>query len=204
MTNSQSLLPPAWADILLRALLGQRDGETVSGDLLEQYRDSICPLHGRKRADLWFVGQVIGFAWRTTWMWGVLFAALVIGREALDWLVPPSDFVLRSQITGYSAISLFTTLGCWRAWRTRSIGSSALTAIIAAGISAVLTVAGTLILFALWHDPETRTNIMRSGGLDESLTLPWMIILPATIVAIAGALLGKLVATIFRSEESLQ
>jgi hypothetical protein len=203
MTNSQSLLPPAWADTLLRAVLGRSDGETVSGDLLEQYRDTVLPARGREQADVWFVGQVIGLVWRTTWIWAVLFAALVVGREVLDWFVPPSDFLLRSQITGYAAISLFIALGCQRAWRTRSIGSSALAALIAAAIAAMLTVVATLILFAIWHDPETTRNIVQSGGLDEALTLPWMIIVPATIVAIAGSLIGKFIAAIFRREESL-
>lgn len=41
------------------------EAETESGDLLEAYRDSIHPLRGRWRADLWFVRQVAGYILRT-------------------------------------------------------------------------------------------------------------------------------------------
>jgi len=38
--------PPRWAEALLRAFLKPGDFESVSGDLLEQYRDSIYPARG--------------------------------------------------------------------------------------------------------------------------------------------------------------
>ena len=44
--------PPRWAEAILRVLLKPHDRETVSGDLLEEYRDTIVPTRGRA-ADLW-------------------------------------------------------------------------------------------------------------------------------------------------------
>jgi hypothetical protein len=53
--------PPAWAESLLRRLLSARDRETISGDLLEEYREAIVPLRGAGRAGIWYVGQVMSF-----------------------------------------------------------------------------------------------------------------------------------------------
>ena len=61
--------PPRWADVVLRLLLAPRDRQTVSGDLLEEYRETIHPARGRRRADLWYVSQVVGFAWRANRTW---------------------------------------------------------------------------------------------------------------------------------------
>ena len=36
-------VPPCWAESLLRLLLPPKDRESVSGDLLEEYRDSVLP-----------------------------------------------------------------------------------------------------------------------------------------------------------------
>src|SRR5262249_4974713 len=158
----------------------------ISGDLLEEYRDSIYPSRGQWRANVWFVCQAAGFAWRATWMWAVLFTALALARETLDWFLPPLDFTIRSSITTYLAMVLFITLGCWRAWRTGSLRASAISAVVAGAIAAILQMIGTMLLFAIWHDPQTRWAIAHSGGLSESLELPWLVILPATVLAIAG------------------
>jgi hypothetical protein len=52
--------PPRWAECLLRALLPRRDRETVSGDLLEEYREAVRPARGRLGADLWYLRQLPG------------------------------------------------------------------------------------------------------------------------------------------------
>ena len=51
-----------WADVLLRLLLPARDRDTISGDLLEEYREDILPAKGPFRARLWYARQVLGFA----------------------------------------------------------------------------------------------------------------------------------------------
>src|SRR5262245_32842930 len=134
--NSASIFPPSWADRILRTLVGPSDAETISGDLLEEYRASVYPSCGSWRADLWFLRQVGGFAWRATWGWALLFSALQLGREMLDWFSPPLDFKLRASITTYSAMALFVALGCWRAWRTRTFRGSVLAALVTSIISA--------------------------------------------------------------------
>ena len=51
--------PPRCAEWMLRALLKPRDRETVTGDLLEEYREVILPARGRARAVLWYLAQML-------------------------------------------------------------------------------------------------------------------------------------------------
>jgi len=49
--------PPRWAERLLRVILKPADRDTVTGDLLEEYREVILPTRGPVRAGLWYLRQ---------------------------------------------------------------------------------------------------------------------------------------------------
>ena len=68
--------PPRWAEAILRLLLKPEDRESVSGDLLEEYRETIVPALG-SAADRWYVRQVASFLFRASWTWGA-----ILGRPA--------------------------------------------------------------------------------------------------------------------------
>ncbi len=51
--------PPKWMERALKLFLSARDKETISGDLLEEYRERIG--RGRFAADLWYGRQVASF-----------------------------------------------------------------------------------------------------------------------------------------------
>lgn len=53
--------PPAWAEALLRTLLANRNEDTIAGDLLEEYRESVVPAVGTFRARLWYLRQIMSF-----------------------------------------------------------------------------------------------------------------------------------------------
>src|SRR5215475_14561367 len=53
--------PPVWAEVLLRTLLAHRSEDTISGDLLEEYRASVVPAVGTFRATIWYLRQVASF-----------------------------------------------------------------------------------------------------------------------------------------------
>lgn len=53
--------PPVWIEWLLAHILPPRDRETISGDLLEEYREEQLPRLGRGRANLWYLNQSISF-----------------------------------------------------------------------------------------------------------------------------------------------
>lgn len=54
--------PPLWLERLLLLLLAAPDRETISGDLLEEYREEVLPRVGPVRANLWYLSQSISFA----------------------------------------------------------------------------------------------------------------------------------------------
>jgi hypothetical protein len=87
--------------------------DTVSGDLLEEYRQSIVPALGRD-ADSWYVRQMTRYVLHQTWMWGVLVAVIFVTphvvplRSALmHWV--PLRAVLNGTLT--AALSLFRRTG---------------------------------------------------------------------------------------------
>jgi hypothetical protein len=116
-----SATPPGWAEDLLRVFVRPTDFENVSGDLLEQYRDSIYPRKGQRRADLWYAGQVLGFALRCVGSWAALLSLSFIVRAALDWLAPPLDFHARSAVSTALGVGILLAAGFSAAWRSSSI-----------------------------------------------------------------------------------
>lgn len=53
--------PPRWLERLLTLCLSPRDRETISGDLLEEYREEQVPQLGSLRANVWYLRQSISF-----------------------------------------------------------------------------------------------------------------------------------------------
>ena len=181
--------PPRWAERVLRLLLPFEHRESVSGDLLEEYRDAIVPARGKPAADRWYFRQVTGFAWRATWLWALLFSGAFVGRTAYDWLAPTSDFALRSAFTTYFAFSVWFLTGLWAAWRSGSFAAGPLVTAMTSLVAALFSVVGASLLLAIWHDPLTLEAAAGSGGIDEVYVLPFLMIVPALVVgAVAGAI----------------
>lgn len=63
--NNRSDLPPAWAEFLLERMLPRSDGQSVSGDLREEYAENILLQRGRLRADCWYLCQILSFVPRS-------------------------------------------------------------------------------------------------------------------------------------------
>src|ERR1051325_11334078 len=178
--------PPAWADTWLRLLLPARDRETVSGDLMEEYRENVRPKSSKLAADAWYLGQVSRFAWRQA-LWSVVLAAIFEGRTAFDWFVPTTNFRPRSDLTTYMMISALLVIGASTTMRTRSFKAGVVSTISALIGSAVICSAVTAFMYFNWRSPALIAAIQNSGGLAEVFTLPIMLIVPGTIVGTIGA-----------------
>ena len=63
MTSNQPN-PPRWAETVLRWLLRPSDRESISGDLLEEYRAAKHPALGALRANTWYIKHVVSVLWR--------------------------------------------------------------------------------------------------------------------------------------------
>ena len=182
--------PPRWADALLRVLLKPADCDSVSGDLLEEYRDSIHAVRGQRGADAWYVMQVIGFVSRSARVWAVLVGVAFVSRTALDWLAPPVDFHARSTVSTFLAVGVLVAAGLWASWRSGSLVAGTIAGVAATAIGAVISVIGAAGLLAVWHDPDTMAAIRASGGLGEVFELPIMMILPGAVLGTVGGVVG--------------
>ena len=120
--------PPEVAELILHALLPVNTRESVSGDLLEEYREARVPAAGEFRADLWYWRQVGGMWLRSYW-WLVVSAVLVLvvgdvfntfrapsGASYLDGL-PRSVLAVISPLGVVGLLGLATAYGSWRTQR---------------------------------------------------------------------------------------
>ena len=188
---SEAAAPPCWAETILRLALARADRESVSGDLLEVYRDTIVPARGHSSADAWYIRQVAGYLWRATFIWALVFSAAFVARTAYDWFVPTTDFYARSAFTTYFAFSVWFLAGAWAAWRSGSFFAGPVVTAVTTLVAALFSVAGASVLLAIWHDPQTLDAAAGSGGLDEVYALPFMMIVPALIIGTLGGAIGS-------------
>jgi len=191
--------PPNWAEALLRLFVAANVFASVSGDLLEQYRDSIHPTRGQHRADTWYVKQVLGFVLRGARLWAVLFAGAFVARGALDMLRPTTDFSTRSEVSTALAGGILLAAGFWFAWRSGSFAAGMAAGLATTAIAAVLDFGGTAALLAIWHDPGTMTAIRGSGGLEEVFVLPVFLILPGVVIGGVGGVAGAAARRLVRA-----
>jgi hypothetical protein len=195
MLNQHPTTPPRWAESLLRTFLAPADRDSVSGDLLEEYRESILPERGAA-ANRWYVRQVAWYVLRATGPWAALVAAVLIGRYLLDTLAPVQytrgAVHPRSAIMTWALFAIYGASGCWHAWRTGRLRTGVAAAFVTATLGGALSSAGTIVCLAIWHDPATWRAIDGSGGIDEALYgVPLILMVAGTIVGSGGALIGK-------------
>ena len=201
MTGDPSTRPPRWAESLLRTMLRPQDRETVSGDLLEEYRQSIVPALGA-RANRWYVRQVGPYLLRTTLPWAALVGAILVGRYLLDTLAPthysPGVIHPRSTIMSWALIATYASGGCWHAWRTARVSGGIVGAFIMTAFGGAFSSLGIILCLALWHDPQTWRAIDGSGGIEEALYgVPLMLVPVGVLVGTAGAAVGRTAAAIY-------
>ncbi len=181
--------PPDWAEDLLRFFLPAHDFESVSGDLLEEYRETIHAA-GSARANFRYLRQVLGFAWRSLRMWAALFAAAFLFRTAIDWMVPTADFHARSTVSTIVGAAILFLAGFAAGSRSGSRLAGGVTGMSAAAIAAGIEWVGVGILLAIRHDENTLAAIRGSGGLEEVFTLPIAMVLPGFLLGSVGGALG--------------
>jgi len=187
---STSATPPDWAEMLLRVVLKPDDFDSVSGDLLEEYRESIRPARGQRRADFWYVTQVFGLVSPGARVGGILFGVAFVARTALDWFAPPLDFHTRASVSTELGVGILLATGFWAAWRSSSFVAGTIAGVAATVIGAAVSIVGAGALLAIWHDPPTLAAIRGSGGLGEVFTLPVMMVLAGLLLGTIGGLAG--------------
>jgi hypothetical protein len=129
------------ADFVLRLLLTRRNRETISGDLLEEYREVVLPARGRFRGSVWYWRQVLSFM--SPLAIGVTFGTLLGVANLIDTAVEPLADDSGAVMLAFAAV----LLGTWAAVaflagrRTQSFWQAVL--------AGMFVGAATLTLFAL-------------------------------------------------------
>jgi hypothetical protein len=191
VTNPLHAQPPRWAEAILRTLLRPQDRDSVSGDLLEEYREAIVPALGAA-ADIWYVRQVGWFLLRASWLWGALVGASLVVRYLFDTLLPVNDYVMRSRVLSYTIIAVCVVTAFRMTLRTHSASAGVLTSVAAGAIGGLASIVGTAMMLAIWHDPATLQEWRNSGGLGEAfIVVPLIMIVIGAVMGTAGALLAK-------------
>ena len=178
--------PPGWAEQILRMVLPPAHRETVSGDLLELYRDDTCQTKRLDR-DVWYVTEVAKLVWIQNRFWIGLLSTSMLARTVIDWFVPTNDFYARSLWSTMMGVSVTMVVGFVSGWRARSVVAAGFAAFATFAAAASVHTLGALVLIGGWHGPDTLAAIQQSGGLGEAFTLPMTLCFPAAgIGAVAG------------------
>jgi hypothetical protein len=159
--------PPRWLERLLLQCLPARDRETISGDLLEEYREVQLPRLGPMRANVWYLRQLLSFLlarsfggspMRASLTWMSLLTAL-----AGFWLAVMEQVLKHPGYAGRSAIAagiviqgLATVL--FMVWHGRPI----LRVIVLAGAASVV-VLGTSAIIRILNAPHFEGFVLLIG-----------------------------------------
>lgn len=191
-------IPPRWAEAWLRLLLPARDREAVSGDLLEQYRDSVRPTRGRLRADAWYIAQVGGFAWRNSRVAVALLllsflATQVGGRAANIAGIEGSLWVRFVWLVVVPPAAVLLWAGAQASWSTNRLWAGTAVGFLASFLVTKLLLAGFVVSLAVWQP-----QLLRFGASWESLRDLTLILVSTTSAGTAIATLGGLAGTLAR------
>ena len=146
MTTSE-LNPPRWADDLLRLCLKPADRQSISGDLLEEYREVRRPTLGALRANAWYVTQVLSVVSRLMWPAVATMTTVTLVSLAIKL---PSKYSL-VQAPGVSVLDAIVCAwaGYYVSRRTRLVR----TGLMAAGITGLFA-PGIFLTAAAVRDPR--------------------------------------------------
>ena len=184
--KSKEPSPPRWTQVLLLSLLKPSDRESISGDLLEEYREVKRPALGAFRANAWYFKHVLSVLWLLIWpcalaMAGISLVSLAVMR--IPWnvsLVPAPRVSLLDAL-----IYLWAGYQCSR--RTGLIK----TATIAAGATAFIGFTVTFTSFTI-EDPSLLMAPFSKPFIFVILTLLMLLTLSAgVVVGAVGGVIGK-------------
>jgi hypothetical protein len=120
LPNNESR-PPQWAEGVVRWFISPRDRDTITGDLLEEYREVAVPAWGHARATVWYLGQGVSLmthskvAMESAWV-----AVGMVMLSTLMFLLNRSHFGPPGPL--YIAIIVAVVLGSTGATAVRSAG----------------------------------------------------------------------------------
>jgi hypothetical protein len=182
--------PPVWAQTLVSLLVPARDRDSISGDLLEEYRETIVPQRGSLAANVWYLRQVAGFVWRACLPFAVALGVTLAVRDVVDATIPTTDnYHFRAAVTTYFAFGTYSFAGLSLGWRTDRTLSGSVVASAATIVAIAIAIAAPLAMTALLSTGVI-DRLPSYEGLREGFDVP---IVPMLVV---GGIFGTLGAAI--------
>jgi hypothetical protein len=97
---------------------------------------------------------------------------------------------LRSTVSTALGVAILLVASARTAWRSGSFLTGSIAGLTIAALGAVVSIGGAAALLAFRHDPATMLAIRQSGGLDEVILLPLLLMLPGVLVGTVGGMIG--------------
>ena len=147
--------PPPWADALLRSLLRPRDRESISGDLLEEYREVRRPALGARSADAWYIKHVLSVFWRLLWPFAIASIAL---HELTRLVGLPHPALFQAPGVSAQDATLCLLAGYFASQRTAlirtgAIMAGAINALVVTMVFVSLAINTPALVLLLFHSP---------------------------------------------------
>jgi hypothetical protein len=108
--------PPRWLECILLLVLKRRDRESISGDLLEEYREVILPARGPWRANWWYFKQALSLVSNAKWGFA-LGATLGVFNLSSTFLFPLAEDTPFAVMSFFSAVLILWSLSGFAAER---------------------------------------------------------------------------------------
>ena len=205
--------PPKWVDAILRSLLKPADRDSISGDLLEEYRLAQRPSVGRVRASLWYCAHVLSVLWHLIRPWALLVIAVNVLRVLLgvsrEWFfgIPGPmtvvGFIARSlwfgsvvQAPGLSLVD--ATIYLWAAYYCVRKTRLARTGILAAG---TLSLIGFTILFSSLAISTPTLVAAAFSNPFIFVILATLALMSVSFAAVVGAIGALIARSVMRPDE---
>jgi hypothetical protein len=151
--------PPRWAAAALRLLVAARDRESIAGDLVEEYRESILPRLGRAGARRWYARQVVSLV-SSVRLGVALGAALALGAAAGTVVAPLVKVGAGGSDdpapVGVVCLCLWGAAGCLAWLRTGSLAAAARAGAVVALVSMGITMLAFFVIDNLFLDLVSR------------------------------------------------
>jgi hypothetical protein len=177
--KSKEPCPPRWAEATLRSLLRPSDRESISGDLLEEYRAVRQPRLGRFRATAWYIKQVLSVLFRLMWPGLLALTGLTLLSLKVKALWYPS--LVQAPLVSLEDTLVYLWTGYYASRRTGLISTGA----IVAGATSFI---GFTVLF-------TSIAIMNPDLLAAPFTKPFILVILSVMMLLAlgvGVVAGTL------------
>jgi hypothetical protein len=221
------MTPPRWSERLLRLLLIDRNRDTISGDVLEEYREVAVPTRGPRGARWWYRRQVAGFVWHAMRL--PLIVGLAIGAAlGVMNLVGTARQPLADDDGGAMLVWLVAVLTLWSAaavavtWRTRRVADAVKVGAFVGVVTILVFHAAAIVRVNMFLDAiryrddwqnlvgryhQSGFHSLRAYANYEYVTLtPMMIALGAvagSISGMVGGLVNVVRRTLWKADPSL-